>query len=742
MSATSSLAFLLRRMAPLALCGALALALAACGGDDPVGFVPIGGPDGGGPSLLAAPTITKQPASLSVAAGATAAFEVTATGSGPLDYQWLRDGTAIAGATSAKLTLPAVVTADDKAKLSVVVSNAAGSATSADALLNVTTSIPGGTSYPTLCTGPKSTGWCWVTAVSGTAVAFSDAMNGVLVNGQAFFRTTDGGSTWFLATANAPNLVTVHDVHFATPTLALAVGQSASNAPVFLRSTDAGVTWNPVSSGVTSVSFGVSFGSATVGAAVGVGGDITYTADGGQTWARATAPALVGLESVAFASASVAVAVGANGTILRSTDSGMTWSALPAVSSSAGQSIKFVSATTGFFASGDGLRRSDDAGLTWTAVPGTVGLRDLDFGDALHGVAVGQTGKSVVTSDGGVTWTSLVGAQPDLRAVAYAGTSTVVVLGQAIQRSTDSGKTWGTNAQTVDFAPPSINALRFADATTAVAVGGASTGFITRTTDGGGSWAGVISPTNDPLVGIDFASPSIGVAVGAGVILRSVDGGAGWTVATNDPGHRLNAVRFASATVGIAVGQVATGLQGLVLRTTDAGATWSPVAWPSGITALTALAFGSATVGVIGDNNGKLYRTTDGGLTWSPVGDAGAFATVSSITFADATTALAVGTRGFILRSADGGATWSPVVAADPMAPDAVAIRFASPTLGYMLQGSGSGIMKRSVDGGKTWSAPFPRLPAPFTALDFADAKHGLIGCVFSTILRTTTAGQ
>ncbi len=53
-----------------------------------------------------APTITTQPASQTVTAGQTATFNVAATGTAPLSYQWKKNGTAISGATSSVLYNP------------------------------------------------------------------------------------------------------------------------------------------------------------------------------------------------------------------------------------------------------------------------------------------------------------------------------------------------------------------------------------------------------------------------------------------------------------------------------------------------------------------------------------------------------------------------------------------------------------------------------------------------------------
>ena len=85
------------------------------------------------------PAITSQPASQTVAVGQRATFSVTASGAAPLAYQWYRGGAALASATSASYTTPAVTAADNGATFSVKVSNAYGSATSNPATLTVGT---------------------------------------------------------------------------------------------------------------------------------------------------------------------------------------------------------------------------------------------------------------------------------------------------------------------------------------------------------------------------------------------------------------------------------------------------------------------------------------------------------------------------------------------------------------------------------------------------------------------------
>ncbi len=115
------------------------------------------------------PTVTGQPVSQTVLVGANVTFNVTATGTAPLNYQWRKNGTPIGGnssASTASLSLTSVTTADT-ASYTCVVSNAAGSNVSSAASLTVNLAPPAITTQPV----------GQITAVGGQA-AFTVAASG------------------------------------------------------------------------------------------------------------------------------------------------------------------------------------------------------------------------------------------------------------------------------------------------------------------------------------------------------------------------------------------------------------------------------------------------------------------------------------------------------------------------------------------------------------------------------------
>jgi hypothetical protein len=116
-------------------------------------------------TVLLPPAITTQPVSQAVNSGANATFSVVATGSAPLAYQWISNGSALPGATASSLILASVQPANS-GTYSVVVSNSVGAVTSAPAVLTVL-------APPAITLQPQS-----VTNASGTTASFNAAASG------------------------------------------------------------------------------------------------------------------------------------------------------------------------------------------------------------------------------------------------------------------------------------------------------------------------------------------------------------------------------------------------------------------------------------------------------------------------------------------------------------------------------------------------------------------------------------
>ena len=143
---------------------------------------------------LVAPTIQTQPAAVAVNPGQPASFSVAAQGTGPLSYQWLKNGGAINGATGSTYSV-ANAQAASAGTYSVRVTNAAGSVTSNGASL-VVNSVPLFTSQPraqtTLAGGTVTFS---VAATGGTAFTYQWRRNGVAILGANSANFTVSGVT-------------------------------------------------------------------------------------------------------------------------------------------------------------------------------------------------------------------------------------------------------------------------------------------------------------------------------------------------------------------------------------------------------------------------------------------------------------------------------------------------------------------------------------------------------------------
>lgn len=108
-----------------------------------IGEYRIAGYIGAPPS---APTITSQPTSVNAYVGGPISLYVAADGSYPMSFQWQKDTVDIAGSNSNSLYIP-VAKLTDSGVYRVIISNSAGSVTSANATVTVSTPPPPTISY-------------------------------------------------------------------------------------------------------------------------------------------------------------------------------------------------------------------------------------------------------------------------------------------------------------------------------------------------------------------------------------------------------------------------------------------------------------------------------------------------------------------------------------------------------------------------------------------------------------------
>jgi hypothetical protein len=166
------------------------------------------------------PSIIVSPANLEVNPGASALFQVAASGDLPLTYQWLFNGVIIPGGTNSVLSITSVQ-ASNAGAYSVMVSNSAGTAVSSTASLSVNSAVA--------CVPPSAglVGW-W--RGEGNELDSAGTNNGSIVNGVGFVPGEAGQAFNFSALASGVNLGNPANLHLQNFTLEAWIKRSSATS--------------------------------------------------------------------------------------------------------------------------------------------------------------------------------------------------------------------------------------------------------------------------------------------------------------------------------------------------------------------------------------------------------------------------------------------------------------------------------------------------------------------------------
>jgi photosystem II stability/assembly factor-like uncharacterized protein len=269
-----------------------------------------------------------------------------------------------------------------------------------------------------------------------------------------------------------------------------------------------------------------------------------------------------------------------------------------------------------------------------------------------------------------------------------------------------------------------------------VAWAGGARGTCLRTIDGGATWRAIKVPDS---AGLDFRDvhgfddkAACLLSIGPGElsrIYRTADAGASWTLQHKnaDPKGFLDAVAFWDTHHGLALGDPVDG-RFVILRTDDAGRTWSKIAadgMPEALPNEGAFAASGTCLVVQGDANAwfgtgggasaRVFRSTDRGRTWTVasttiqagIPSAGIF----SLAFRDDRHGVAVGgdyksvddSTGNVATTDDGGRTWTSAGKSRPSGFRS-AVAYVPDSSGSSMVAVGPSGADRSIDGGHSWS--------------------------------------
>src|SRR5437867_2623364 len=265
-------------------------------------------------------------------------------------------------------------------------------------------------------------------------------------------KSTDAGSAWTPLTSGTSS--TLHGVYFLDPNEGIAVGDGG----LILRTTDGGAAWQSITSGVEDSLRSVSFNGAN-GICGGDSQDILYSTDSGASWQIGQSGFFGGgFLGAQMLSATTGFVAGQNSIfqalVGKTTDGGVSWAFQPFYfdgNEGGANDVFFFNQSTGLVSGSvfDGrgaIARTTDAGTNWSTLFFDQTIEGLAFPTTAspEGFGVGAGGRVLHTTDSGTTWTDQTsGTTANLHDVSFASDALrgiAVGDGGSIVRTTNGGQ--------------------------------------------------------------------------------------------------------------------------------------------------------------------------------------------------------------------------------------------------------------------------------------------------------------
>ncbi len=179
---------------------------------------------------------------------------------------------------------------------------------------------------------------------------------------------------------------------------------------------------------------------------------------------------------------------------------------------------------------------------------------------------------------------------------------------------------------------------------------------------------------------------------------------------------------------------VATGSDGLILRSSDAGETWQQI--PSGATdVLRRVRWYSPQLGIVLGNEGVALRSTDAGASWQRL-NTGTSDALFDVHFFDDQRWMVIGRGARVISTTDGGETWENE-GSGLNNYNEIAFRG---DVGLIVGNKGT--IRRTVDGGEKWRSATSGTDLELTSVSFGDDSTAVITGINGTILRSSDYGK
>jgi len=511
----------------------------------------------------------------------------------------------------------------------------------------------------------------------------------VLVTGYdgIILRSSDGGENFVQVTSGVGNGFDLWGVQMLNDTLGWVCGLNQT----LLKTTDAGINWQLVSTGLNQHYWSLDFIDEQYGMIACSGGKILKTTDGGNSWLQLQAGDTRALYTIDIIDSLHIAAAGANGKNVYSSDGGTTWISNPdIIAATSTNCIDFIDADTGYSVQDVyNIRKTTNRGQSWFNPTGTYFLSEWHIQLLEDG-----TGYSCGEEVGG---------------------------GYALNfyKRTNGLENWSRL-----FINDNFNDVYF----TTEQNGFALSTLLYETVDAGMNWQKVVNaPGGYDIVFTDSLIGFIGTSNSA--IYKTIDGGANWYL-TNVPAPvgDFRKIFFINSTTGWA-GTIWTPTSNAnILKTTDGGENWFVQAQQSGVDGYTSIFFVDSLNGWA--TSRYVWQTTNGGSNWIQRTDIQLYFT-RDIYFTDMDTGfVAEGFTGNDLYvTIDGGLNWQR----DTRIENAFNFNYF-PNKYHWISNGGINQIWETTDNGSNWieitedvPTGFNRFQAPKEWIGYAIGSAGLI---------------
>ncbi len=549
-----------------------------------------------------------------------------------------------------------------------------------------------------------------------TCIKFFDENNGIVTGeGGEIYRTTNGGLSWGIIDSGITN--DIWNLSFIDNETGIMITRYP---PKIFITYDGGWNWSQLPNPPEAVDFLSCFISDSM--EIYLAGykwvepepvaALFYTSDLGNTWTTTSQFGYSNyLNDLVFINYNIVLSVTSDGKIYRSTDRGLTWT--QTFSAPVGlRSISFCDSSNGIVVGGtityQKIYKTSDSGLTWQQTSSTSDyLKKLYFYNLESLFAVGSDYSVYKSSDQGSSWNILLrlgsGISNSFNGISITDVNHIMIAGTAgkIYKSSDSGSNWVsmTEGSTND-----LFAVSIADQNYEMAVG--RNGNIQRTTNGGASWQAIASGFNDNFNGISSLDTITYIVVGRnGRIIKTYDNGVSWIEKYSGTSNELNRVNMFDIQYGLIVGH-----NGTMLKTYDGGENWQLQIVDSTMNLVDICFLDHSTILAAGNkyvnqtNHAYILRSTDDGLNWETVYD-NLYEWLHKISSMGNQGGIAGGganTHNLLLRSTDRGENWTNLNVGGPyFQQTCTGVSFIDSLNGVIcFEG---GIIYGTSDGGDSW---------------------------------------